>query len=727
MLFREMSIEDKYRSDKYPDLGTDFVSKMLEGAVIYKRAVGFFSSSALVKLSHGISYLVSKPNCHIYFVVSPVLYKEDIEAIRNGYKKRSQVVEEALLREFKDTSDEFECERLNFLSHLVAENILDIKVADKLSSSGDEDLGMFHEKIGLFVDENGDKVAFSGSLNESDNAFSRNFESIQVFKSWEEPKRVIGIEDDFDRLWNNETGSLQVYDFPDAVKERLFQYHKPTYHRDIDEYEKRQKAELAIKKALPSYNFPYPLYGYQKKAINKWANQNFQGIFDMGTGTGKTLTAYTAAVKLLERLKYRLAVIVVCPYTHLVEQWVADAHYFNINFIVGYSSYKYSNYLSQLSEAVQDYNDNIRSYFFFITTNASYQTQKVQKVLSELKGNVLFIGDEVHNFGAEKLRVALNTNYRFRIGLSATVDRHRDEEGTAAIYKYFGEPVIHYGLKEAIASGVLTRYFYKTIPVYLTEDEREKYLEYTDAIRKNSYKDNDGNVALTKQGEFYAIKRARIIATASGKVSALREALENYKKDYNILVYCGTGKSDGNDEDETRQIDQVCKMMGLDLGMRIARYTSKETIEERRIISDRYKSGNDLQALVAIKCLDEGVNIPSIKTAFILASSTNPREYIQRRGRVLRKFPGKDYSYIYDFVTLPVSLDKVSDFDPSYISGFKALVRNEVDRIKEFASLAENQSESDMFINKIIETFELDKYDIPDEFEKIDWSLDDYD
>lgn len=193
-----------------------------------------------------------------------------------GYKNRRQAVEESLLREFKEVTDEFEFERLNFLCHLIEENILDIKVADKISDFNDNDMVMFHEKIGLFIDENENNVAFSGSLNESDNAFSKNFESIQVFKSWEEPKRLAIIEGNFERLWEDKTNTLEVYDFPEAVRNALFKYRKANYHRDIDEYEKRERVKRKIVDIKPSINLPFDLYDYQKNAINKWAKQNLK-------------------------------------------------------------------------------------------------------------------------------------------------------------------------------------------------------------------------------------------------------------------------------------------------------------------------------------------------------------------------------------------------------------------------------------------------------------------
>ena len=207
MGLKGLEIKDSYRSDECPDLGKYFVSKMLEESVIYKRAVGFFSSSCLIKLSYGLSKLVAKENSHIYLIASPHLSFDDVEAIKLGYKNRQEIIENSLIKELKEPNDEFEEERLNFLCHLIENGKLDIKIADLLPEQND-DYGMFHEKIGLFIDDDENEVAFSGSLNESDNAFSSNFESIQVFKSWEEPKRVNIIADDFEKLWCNETNKF---------------------------------------------------------------------------------------------------------------------------------------------------------------------------------------------------------------------------------------------------------------------------------------------------------------------------------------------------------------------------------------------------------------------------------------------------------------------------------------------------------------------------------------
>ena len=227
-------------------------------------------------------------------------------------------------------------------------------------------------------------------------------------------------------------------------------------------------------------------------------------------------------------------------------------------------------------------------------------------------------------------------------------------------------------------------------------------------------KDKNGRYKLNKHGEILALKRARIIAGAQEKLQALKEAIEPYAKDNNMLIYCGsTNVIDERDdkldvdESEIRQIEAVTNILGNELGMEVAKFTSQENIETRAMIKEQFQRGDRLQAIVAIKCLDEGVNIPGIRTAFILASTTNPKEYIQRRGRVLRKAKNKDIAEIYDFVTLPRPLDTVSALTKEQAQRDKALVKNELARIKEFGGLAENSMVSNQLIWEIEETYDL--------------------
>lgn len=209
---------------------------------------------------------------------------------------------------------------------------------------------------------------------------------------------------------------------------------------------------------------------------------------------------------------------------------------------------------------------------------------------------------------------------------------------------------------------MLTPYDYYPIVVYLTESELNEYNELSKKIKKETRIDEKGKTYFSKKGEILLIERARIIAGATNKIKALKKELQKYKEKNNILVYCGATNILQEEEDSSitnekdiRQIDAVKEMMYRELKMKVDRFTANESIKERIEIKERFISGK-IQAIVAIKCLDEGVNIPGIKTAFILASTTNPKEYIQRRGRVLRIAPNKEYAEIYDFITLPRDL-----------------------------------------------------------------------
>ena len=300
----------------------------------------------------------------------------------------------------------------------------------------------------------------------------------------------------------------------------------------------------------------------------------------------------------------------------------------------------------------------------------------------------------------------------YRLALSATIDRHGDEEGTQKLYDYFGEKCIEYSLGDAINSGMLVPYRYYPVIVSLTADEREIYSELTAKIRKGVHRDKHGNINFTEQAKMLLLKRARLVAGASEKISTLRQIIADFKDDNQILVYCGATTLRDIDyregipsAEEVRQIDAVVKMLGNELDMRVSKFTSEEDADERERIKKSFAEGRHLQALVAIRCLDEGVNIPSIRTAFILASSTNPKEYVQRRGRVLRTFPGKTHAVIYDFVTLPFALDEADEMN---VDDWRSLAKRELARVKAFATDASNPFESDSLASKIQTRFNLD-------------------
>ena len=359
-------------------------------------------------------------------------------------------------------------------------------------------------------------------------------------------------------------------------------------------------------------------------------------------------------------------------------------------------------------------NLDYKSFFCFVCTNATFTNSYVQEQISKIHSPVLLVVDEAHNFGAASYARLLDDRFTYRLALSATLERHRDEEGTALLYAFCGKKCIEYSVDRAIEEDKLTPYKYYPVVVHLNDDELTAYEQLSYEMSKCVIKGKNGKYKLNKHGEILALKRARIVAGASEKLDALREEIRPYIHDNNILVYCGaTNVLDENadytssDTGDIRQIEAVTRILGNEFGMDVAQFTSRENMETRAAIKEQFQRGDRLQAIVAIKCLDEGVNIPGIRTAFILASTTNPKEYIQRRGRVLRKAPNKPYAVIYDFVTLPRPLDSVSSLTTEQAQRDLTLVKNELARIKEFGRLSQNSMDANNLIWDIQEAYHI--------------------
>lgn len=725
MGLKDHKVKSEYRS-LIDNVVQDFYIPLLKDAVSYKRAVGFFSSSSLVEISKGIAGMAAEGG-KIQIVASPYLSDEDIDAIRHGYEDRNKIIERALLTQISEKpTDYYSMERLNLLAALIADGVMDIQIAYTEDKNG---IGMYHEKMGIIEDVHGDKIAFSGSNNESAAAMTINYETMDVFRSWGDSSEIERIrlkENAFYSIWHDTEPNIKVLKFPNITDALIERYRRKPANFAIDD-EQFAKRMLTYASKISDISSAYggPIGArvpdditfreYQKDAISVWVGENYRGIYDMATGTGKTLTGLGAISKLSEDLDDVLAVIIVCPYQHLVEQWVEDIVRFNIKPIIAYGDSPQKDWKKRLSRAVRDQKlRRDKSFFCLVCTNATFAKDYVQDEISKIQSPILLVVDEAHNFGARTYARLLDDRFTYRLALSATLDRHRDDEGTAMLYDFFGKKCIEYSLDRAIDEDKLTKYKYYPIPVYLTDEELEKYEQKSYEMSKCLIKGKDGKYRLNKRGEILAMKRARIVAGASQKLETLREYIAPYAKDNNILVYCGATnvideKADYSsiDEEDVRQIEAVTRILGNEFGMEVAKFTSEENMETRATIKEQFQKGDRLQAIVAIKCLDEGVNIPGIRTAFILASTTNPKEYIQRRGRVLRKAENKPFAEIYDFVTLPRELDSVSGLTTEQAQRDLSLVKNELARIKEFGRLSMNSMEANDLIWDIQEAYHI--------------------
>ncbi|MEH2104884.1 DNA phosphorothioation system restriction enzyme [Nostoc sp.] len=431
---------------------------------------------------------------------------------------------------------------------------------------------------------------------------------------------------------------------------------------------------------------------YQRQAIASWFTNNGRGTLKMATGSGKTITALAIACELYQQINLQV-LLVVCPYRHLVTQWARECEKFNLQPILAFENLR--TWQSQLSTQIYNLRSGSQRFVTVITTNSTLIGDGFQSQLKYFPAKTLIIGDEAHNLGAPKLEESLPRSVGLRLALSATPERYFDDFGTQSLLDYFG-PVLQpeFTLRDAIAQGALVHYLYYPVLVELTEAESIAYLKLTKRIgRSLLYRDREngqsGNFEDNEDLKPLLMQRARLIGAAENKLTALRDLMSTRRETSHTLFYCSDGSQDAGQRSSLRQLKAVAKILGVDLGYKVSTYTAQTTLQEREILRHQFESG-ELQGLVAIRCLDEGVDIPAIKTAVILSSSGNPRQFIQRRGRVLRPHPAKERATIFDMIVLPPDLDRET------IEVERNLLKKELRRFVEFADLADNAGEARM-------------------------------
>jgi superfamily II DNA or RNA helicase len=680
MSLSDLPLKRRYRSNE-DDLMAAFYRPCLGEAVAYRRAVGYFSSAALGLAAQGLDRFVERSG-RMQLVISPELMERDLVDADAGYEARARLVEESVTTTLRADPEEDSVRRqLGLLGWLIARDRLDVRVA---IVARDNTTGIYHEKFGLFEDAEGNRVAFHGSANESRGGFVRNFESLMVFRSWvpAETADVEHFERDFDDLWHDRTPNLATFDFPEAAKQELIRMAQSSPEERADPKPASTRSAIGSRLRAPT---SLQLRDYQRQALAAWFAARSRGVLEMATGTGKTVTALAATERLCRALDERgesLMAVVVCPYQHLVDQWAEAARRFGVEPVLCYRSREL--WAMELGNLIRAVRHGAVPFGIAIATNATFQGEYLKSLLADCPEQSLIVADEVHNLGAPKLRAALPQQFAYRLALSATPERIYDDEGNAALLDYFGGTVFSFGLGEAIAAGALTPYEYAVSVVELTGEELDAYLELTGKIGRAIHASDLEEPA----AQALLIARARIVANARAKIPSLAAALSPFKDLPHNLVYCGDGSVQSDTGDSgSRQIEAAVHLLGREMGMRVKPYTSETPIEERAELRRRFAAG-DLQALVAIRCLDEGIDIPETERAFLLASTTNPRQYVQRRGRVLRPSPttGKRRAYVHDFLAVPPP----GAVEQHLWQTERRLVARELERVVEFAQLALN-------------------------------------
>ncbi len=683
MSYKDLDIKLSYISCGEENIAKSFLVPALKQSKRYRRSVGFFSSGVFGPIIDGIVSL-SRNGGKIELIASPQLSDEDIEAINLGYKKREEIIESAFSRDFMREIEEFDDAKLQLLVALIANGTLDIKIAVT------ETAGIYHDKLGILEDFDGNTIVFYGSANESLSGYKNNYEKIRVVKSWIDAD-VASIQDEceeFEALWQGKNPFVKVYNYRESARANL-----------LTVIESRQNSSSSAKNTAP-----IKLRDYQEEAIYAWMNNDYHGFYVMATGTGKTWTAIFSAKRLVEASP---AMIVICaPYKHLVKQWADDVTKAFPNAKLIMVSSENPTWETQISQEIIRKQYSPDNQIIIISTIASFKMQRFNKVISKSKEDKLLIVDEAHRFTDRP--DCLKKTYKYLLGLSATPYSGSSAQKGQELMEWFGGQVFNLPIEIALERGFLVPYNYYPIYVYATEDEEGRFKYHTQKILSCFKNNRCVNPDLLVKS---LRSRLRVISMADEKRSKIDEIIDRVSEQDHFVVYCGDGRLfDEQAGEELRHIQSIKRVLTAH-GFKASQFTATENMADRMELVDAFNK-QEISALAAIRCLDEGINIPSIKSALILSSNDDYREFVQRRGRILRTYGDKKFANIYDVIVLP-SHD------------MQGWAKIELRRFREYARLALNWSELEQELNSHLLTYglsdeDIDVYDYDEMEETID-------
>lgn len=696
MSFKDIDILPSYDSG-VQDVISDFYVPVLNEAISYDRITGFFTSSSLAISARGMIHIVDNGG-KIRILTSPKLTKEDAELINSALADPIKYIDDMmylqLVREEIDIVENYK----KLLAHWVAKGIVEIRVAlikenNRFLTSDEIDRkALFHQKVGILCDKEGNHLSFSGSINETFAAWDTNVEEFKTFKEWDSGQSDycrVDI-DRFNSFWNGTRNNMIIISLPEATKNKLIEWSKDIDYTNLVE----QVKKIEVRKK--SKDLVNKLFWYQKEAMNMWIENNHKLLFAMATGTGKTLTSI-ACIDYMLRKKERLLVIISTPQSFLSKQWQSEIKESDIEYrrdIIADSTN--NGYKKKLDDNIMKLNLGIIDNLIIYTTHSTSHKQSFVEQIKRIntkKVKILFVGDEVHGLGSKENRNALQPFYDYRIGLSATPSRWFDDEGSDILMDYFGNEKFEFSIEQALQEinpitqkTFLTPYIYHTEFVYLTESEEDKYQYYTDKIVKFPGDDDDSKDA-RKQ---LLMKRANIVKNAENKLDTLVDLILKIQKERDIentIIFTS--------EKHLKKVIITLNEMGIttypltkDQGSKPEkRFNGKS---ERDMIIDRFKS-KIIKVIVAIKCMDEGIDIPSADTAILMSSTTNPREYIQRIGRVIRRYDNKRFAEVYDLVTKSDNPDINKRILNSEFKRVKYIISNATNSITELIRIYEEE------------------------------------
>lgn len=679
MNYRDLKIDRVYKTLGEKQLNKEFVNPVLNYTKIYKRGTAYFSSFVLESLLSGLEALYLNKG-HVQLVISPQVSKEDYDVIvkaANKTEEFSKLIDEKINTALFDLSDNY----FDLFYQMLLCGFIEIKFAVTYTK------GIYHDKLAIFEDFDGNKLSFSGSANETQSAYEQNYERVFVFNNWDSSKDFhIENEKEFEELWNEDNPDLIVYNASKAIKEKVF----VLVEKGIKQVGKKHVVDE-----------PKPRK-YQQEAIDSWIEKyNKNGFFVMATGTGKT---YTSCFCIREVLNDDNPIIVILvPYIHLIAQWEYSLNQVTkVDYIVKMYSGNSPMWKHQMGHAIMGKRRNPDLKVVFISTIKSWASDYAQSFLNKYDIKKMLIVDEAHRFN-NFISDSLKNQYSYKIGLSATplVGRRINSD----LIDFFGGAAYNLPIEIALKKKFLCGYYYHPIFVKATEEDEKMFKQITrDMI---SCFDDHNNIKKGYEDRIQTLlrKRNRLLSLTEAKTNYgyLKTLIVNKVHfDDHFIIYCGDGKINGS----VRHLDYV-KDIFDDLNYKMDRFTCEESMDERLAIIDVFNR-NVINGLVAIRCLDEGIDIPSIKTALLLSNSDNFREFVQRRGRILRNYDGKEFADIYDLILLP------SHDTPG-------IAEIEFRRFYEYAKLSLNwETENKTILEEYMTSYNLDTSKIYDYFDNTD-------
>lgn len=715
----------------------EFFNNALSNSVLFDIQLGYFNSAAIHVLAGSFATFI-KNGGYMRMAINQIVSGKDktaiIEGERGGIEAPFDLTD---WHSIKNSLDEYGELFFRCLAYLIQEKRIEIKIIKPKETSG-----IAHTKRGQFIDANDMIVGFSGSANFTLGGLFNNLENIDIFLSTSPDTSIKNKLENNKILFSNimsqqepDIEYLSTSDLEEALKstygsqeiEELVEVEKKLKkYRESSREEKNQKVEedIVTYDIKPEFPFPSGPRKYQEKAFNNWKRTQC-GLFNMATGTGKTLTSLNCLLQIYKQFGYYKAIILV-PTVTLVEQWEKECEKFKFHNIIKVCS-KNNNWKTDIDrismkESFNPSNSPIN--YIVIATYASFARDNVYNDLTSLSKKVLLIADECHNMGSKRIMDrldGLSRKIKRRIGLSATPERQFDDKGNRALKKFFNSEVDYtfvYTMEEAIRNKFLCQYYYYPHVVKLCEDELYDYMKISEKLGK-IYRYNGGYLDLEDEiVRALLLKRKRIIHKARNKKDIFQSIIqERYEEKGNLkytLVYVPEGiKPDSNadvfddtdiiadDVESERLIDEYTHVvMDVSPNTTVRKFVSGQ--KNRDIILDDFACG-DLEVLTSMKCLDEGVDVPRSELAIFCASTGNPRQFIQRRGRILRTHNDKKYAYIHDLVVVP---DIGADSENYEME--RKLILTELKRVRDFASLSKNLDYSYSELEEI-----LDFYNIP--------------